>query len=109
MRKSRAQSAQMQRNAALRRAAGFVPAVWTTGINPAARPRPLSLLNPIESVDRSDNQTAVGQGGRRQRHLLKGVLAQEIKLLAGPDNECIAILAQTENLAVAGPRRRGER
>src|SRR5216684_2213772 len=69
-----------------------------------ARPL-LDLRDPVEFRSRPDDQAAAGDGRRSHAQFVERVLAQDLELRSGLDHEGIAILAQSENLAVIRPRR----
>src|SRR5262249_15117372 len=73
---------------------------------PALHVRPLlprALLEAVEFAHRADDQTAAGEGGGGQGHLVEAVLAQHPELRAGLDHERLTVLAQAENLAAVAP------
>src|SRR5262249_13740103 len=67
------------------------------------------LLNPVEVVLRAQDQAAVRRCRRGHGHLAEAVLAEDLELGAGGNDERVAVLAQAKDLAVVRPRRRGER
>src|SRR4029079_14737898 len=62
----------------------------------------------IQLGRRPDDQAAVGDRRGRERRLVQAVLADYLELGAGLHHERIAILAQSKDLSVVGPRRRRE-
>src|SRR5438093_5622193 len=68
----------------------------------------LLLPDAVEVLDATQEQRAARDGGRRPEHLVQVVLGQHLELWPRLDDERLAILVETEHLAIIGPRRRRE-
>src|SRR5262245_29372945 len=55
-----------------------------------------------------DDDAAARDGGRRERHFVKGVFPQHLELRTGLDDEGDAVFAEREDLAVVCPWRSRE-
>src|SRR3954469_24199499 len=68
-----------------------------------------AMSDSIELVLRANEQSVAGDGGAGEGELAEAVPGDLVVLVAGVDHERVAFLAEEEDLAAVGPRRRGER